>query len=64
MVAGEAAQGKAMCRLHRAGAQYQHRAESGHSEQELELKTNTELTRAIHVLTTGLHRSVIGDPTQ
>jgi uncharacterized membrane protein len=30
-------------------------------EQELELKTNTELTRAIHVLTTELHRRVIGD---
>ncbi len=28
----------------------------------LELKTNTELTREIHRLTTELHRRVIGDP--
>ncbi len=31
-------------------------------EQELELKTNTELTRAIHVLTTELHRRLLDDP--
>lgn len=31
-------------------------------EQELELKTNTELTRAIHVLTTELHRRIIDEP--
>jgi uncharacterized membrane protein len=31
-------------------------------EQELELKTNTELTRAIHVLTTELHRRLIDEP--
>lgn len=30
-------------------------------EQELELKTNTELTRAIHVMTTELHRHLIED---
>ncbi|HET7278800.1 MAG TPA: DUF1003 domain-containing protein [Dermatophilaceae bacterium] len=30
-------------------------------ESELELKTNTELTRQIHLLTTELHRRVIGD---
>ncbi len=32
-------------------------------EQELELKTNTELTRAIHHLTTELHRRLIDEPT-
>jgi len=42
----------------------QAKADHDFSEQELELKTNTELTRAIHVLTTELHRRVIGDPTQ
>ena len=32
--------------------------------QELELKTNTELTREIHTLTSGLHRRLIsGKPT-
>jgi uncharacterized membrane protein len=31
--------------------------------QELELKTNTELTRQIHVLTTELHRRVVGSDT-
>ncbi|MFD3503415.1 hypothetical protein [Streptomyces sp. NPDC058678] len=30
-------------------------------EQELELKTNTELTRAIHVMTTEPHRRLIED---
>lgn len=40
------------------------RAKADHDfvEQELELKTNTELTRAIHVLTTELHRRIIDDP--
>jgi len=33
-------------------------------EQELELKTNTELTRAIHAMTTELHRRLIADPGQ
>ena len=33
------------------------------NEQELELKTNTELTRAIHALTTELHRRLLEDPT-
>lgn len=42
------------------------RAKADHDfvEQELELKTNTELTRAIHVLTTELHRRIIDDPEQ
>jgi uncharacterized membrane protein len=31
-------------------------------EQELELKTNTELTKAIHAMTTELHRRLIDDP--
>ncbi|HEY4017269.1 MAG TPA: DUF1003 domain-containing protein [Pseudonocardiaceae bacterium] len=33
-------------------------------EQELELKTNTELTRAIHTMTTELHRRLMADPGQ
>jgi len=44
---------------------FQHdKADHDFNEQELEVKTNTELTRAIHVLTTELHLRVIGDPTQ
>jgi uncharacterized membrane protein len=39
----------------------QAKADHDFMEQELELKTNTELTRAIHVLTTELHRRVIGE---
>ncbi|MGW0884152.1 DUF1003 domain-containing protein [Streptomyces sp. NPDC002671] len=37
------------------------RAKADHdfNEQELELKTNTDLTRAIHVLTTELHRRLV-----
>ena len=42
----------------------QAKADHDFNEQELELKTNTELTRAIHTLTTELHRRVIGDSTQ
>ena len=30
-------------------------------EQEMELKTNTEITRAIHLLTTELHRRLLDD---
>lgn len=39
------------------------RAKADHDfvEQELELKTNTELTRAIHVLTTELHRRIVDE---
>jgi uncharacterized membrane protein len=33
-------------------------------EQELELKTNTELTRAIHTMTAELHRRLTADPGQ
>jgi uncharacterized membrane protein len=32
-------------------------------ESELELKTNTDLTRQIHVLTTELHRRLLTDPS-
>lgn len=31
-------------------------------EQEMELKTNTEITRAIHTLTAELHRRLLEDP--
>jgi uncharacterized membrane protein len=40
----------------------QAKADHDFVEQELELKTNTELTRSIHVLTTELHRRLIDDP--
>ncbi len=42
------------------------RAKADHdfTEQELELKTNTELTRDIHVLTTELHRRLVEAPGQ
>jgi uncharacterized membrane protein len=45
----------------RAAAFQQAKANHDFQEQELELKTNTELTRAIHVLTTELHRRVIDE---
>jgi uncharacterized membrane protein len=35
------------------------KADHDYREQELELKTNTELTREIHVLTTELHRRLV-----
>jgi uncharacterized membrane protein len=37
------------------------KAEHDFVAQELELKTNTEITKAIHVLTTELHRRLIPD---
>ena len=43
----------------RQAAFQQAKADHDFVEQELELKTNTELTRAIHALTTELHRRVI-----
>ncbi|MCU1671328.1 MAG: hypothetical protein JWP40_4255 [Blastococcus sp.] len=43
----------------RAAAYQQAKADHDFLEQELELKTNTQLTREIHVLTTELHRRVI-----
>lgn len=40
------------------------RAKADHdfTEQELELKTNTDITRAIHLLTVELHRRVVEEP--
>jgi uncharacterized membrane protein len=40
----------------------QAKADHDFDAQELELKTNTELTREIHALTTELHRRVIDGP--
>lgn len=40
----------------------QAKAEHDFVEQELELKTNTEITRQIHILTTELHRRLVDDP--
>jgi len=48
----------------RQSAFQQAKADHDFNEQELELKTNTELTRAIHALTTELHRRVVGDASQ
>jgi uncharacterized membrane protein len=48
----------------RQAAFQQAKADHDFREQELELKTNTQLTREIHRLTTELHRRVIGDPGQ
>jgi uncharacterized membrane protein len=45
----------------RQAAYQQAKADHDFVEQELELKTNTEITRAIHVLTTELHRRIIPD---
>jgi uncharacterized membrane protein len=45
----------------RQAAFQQIKADHDFIEQELELKTNTELTRAIHVMTTELHRRLIED---
>jgi uncharacterized membrane protein len=46
----------------RAAAFQQAKADHDFNEQELELKTNTQLTREIHRLTTELHRRVIDTP--
>jgi uncharacterized membrane protein len=43
----------------RQAAFQQAKADHDFNEQELELKTNTEITRAIHALTTELHRRVV-----
>ena len=48
----------------RQAAFQQAKADHDFTEQELELKTNTQLTREIHRLTTELHSRVIGDPAQ
>jgi uncharacterized membrane protein len=46
----------------RQAAFQQAKADHDFNEQELELKTNTELTRAIHVLTLELHRRLVEEP--
>ena len=46
----------------RQSAFQQAKADHDFNEQELELKTNTELTRHIHVLTAELHRRFIDEP--
>jgi uncharacterized membrane protein len=46
----------------RQSAFQQAKADHDFIESELELKTNTELTRQIHALTTELHRRVLEDP--
>jgi uncharacterized membrane protein len=43
----------------RAAAFQQAKADHDFNEQELELKTNTEITRAIHTLTTELHNRLL-----
>jgi uncharacterized membrane protein len=45
----------------RQAAFQQAKADHDFSTQELELKTNTDLTREIHVLTTELHRRLMDD---
>jgi uncharacterized membrane protein len=47
----------------RQAAFQQAKADHDFVAQELELQTNTDLTRAIHVLTTELHRRLIDDPS-
>ena len=46
----------------RQAAFQQAKADHDFIESELELKTNTELTRAIHTMTTELHRRVMSEP--
>jgi uncharacterized membrane protein len=49
----------------RAAAFQQAKADHDFNEQELELKTNTEITRAIHTLTTELHTRLLkSDPAR
>ena len=45
----------------RQAAFQQAKADHDFTEQELELKTNTELTRQIHLLTTELHRRLVDE---
>lgn len=42
----------------------QAKADHNFNEQELELKTNTELTHAIHALTTELHWRLLDESTR
>ncbi|WP_207783929.1 DUF1003 domain-containing protein [Micromonospora globispora] len=48
----------------RQSAFQQAKADHDFNEQELELKTNTDLTRAIHTLTMELHRRLLDKPAQ
>ena len=48
----------------RQAAFEQAKADHDFNETELELKTNTQLTREIHALTTELHRRLIEEPEQ
>jgi len=48
----------------RQAAFQQAKADHDFNEQELELKTNTQLTREIHRLTTELHRRLLENPAQ
>ena len=48
----------------RQAAFQQAKADHDFNEQELELKTNTELTREIHTLTTELHRRLLDEPAR
>ena len=48
----------------RQSAFQQAKADRDFREQELELKTNTQLTREIDRLTTELHQRLMGDPTR
>ncbi|CAN5395569.1 DUF1003 domain-containing protein [soil metagenome] len=48
----------------RQAAFQQAKADHDFVEQELELKTNTDLTRSIHVLTVELHRRVVEEGDQ
>src|SRR6266516_1684515 len=48
----------------RQAAFQQAQANHDFTEQELELKTNTQLTREIHTLTSELHRRLLSDPAE
>jgi uncharacterized membrane protein len=48
----------------RQAAFQQAKADHDFTEQELELKTNTQLTREIHTLTAELHKRFLGNPTR
>ena len=48
----------------RQAAFQQAKADHDFNEQELELKTNTEITREIHTLTSELHRRLLSDPAE
>jgi len=47
----------------RQAAFQQAKADHDFKEQELELKTNTEITRQIHTLTSELHRRLLAQPS-